>query len=116
MRLNLKRLVRILLRSIFAAALVLVLAIIVLILWANHNNRLLRRHFDQVANGMTKEQVLTLMGVPDSIGKCGELGSGVVPRGCDREYFYKPLLDIGTLAVFFDSKGRVVGKYDYVSP
>ena len=116
MRPSLKRLIRILLRSIFAAALVLLLAIFILILWANHNERLLRRHFHQIANGMTKEQVLTVMGVPDSIGKCGELGTGVVPRGCDREYFYKPGLDIGTLAVFFDSRGRVAGKYDYESP
>ena len=56
------------------------------------------------------------MGEPYSVGKCGELGRGVLPEDCHREYFYKPTLAVSTLAVFFNSKGRVVGKYDYESP
>jgi hypothetical protein len=65
---------------------------------------------------MTKEQVLAVMGVPNSIGACGELGAGAIPAGCSREYFYNARLDISTLAIFFDSNGRVVGKFDYESP
>ena len=115
MSLNLKRLTRILLRSILTAALVLIVAAVILIFWVNHEDRLLRWQFQQIANGMTKEQVLFVMGKPDSIGRCGELGA-LVPSGCVQEYFYKPKLTVSTLAVFFNSQERVVGKYDYESP
>ena len=106
---TLKRLILILSLSIATAA-------FVLFLFAYSYDTRLKRHFDGIANGMSEQQVLSVIGKPDSIGKCGEFGRGVVPHGCNREYLFKPLLDVGTWAVFFDSKGQVVGKYKYESP
>ena len=107
MRRTLKRLIVILPLSIVAA----VFAVFLLVY--SYDTRL-ERKFDRITTGMNEEQVLSVMGKPYSVGKCGELGG--VPDGCYREDFYKPLLTVSTLAVFFDSKGQVVGKYDYESP
>jgi len=105
---TLKRLVLILALSIVTAA-------VALFLYGHSCDTRLRRQFGQVTTGMSEEQALSVMGKPYSVGKCGEVGH-VPANGCYPEYLYKPLLTISTLAVFFDSKGRVVGKYDYESP
>jgi hypothetical protein len=91
-------------------------AVILVVMAAHFHDVRLKRSFHQIVKGMSKEQVLSSMGEPISIGKCGELGRAVVPNGCHEEYDYKPLFDIATFAVFIDSKGRVVGKWDYASP
>jgi hypothetical protein len=108
MKLNPKRL-------IFGLSLSIAIAAFIYFLCGHFYDIRLERHFNRVASGMSEEQILSVMGKPDSIGKCGELGG--VPDGCYREYFYKPMLPtISTWAVFFDSQGRAVGKYEYESP
>jgi hypothetical protein len=75
----------------------------------------LEDHFAQVSSGMNEQQVLSAMGKPDTVGKCGKLGG--IPDGCNREFLYDPMLPtITTWAVFFDPHGRVLGKYVYQSP
>ena len=108
MKLNPKRVILILSLSISTVAFIYLLG-------GHFYDVRLERHFDRIASGMSEEQILSVMGNPDSIGKCGELGG--VPDGCYREYLYKPMLPtISTWAVFFDSQGRAVGKYKYQSP
>jgi hypothetical protein len=75
----------------------------------------LEHKFDRVLSGMTEHQVLSVMGKPDNVGKCGELGG--IPDGCYQEYLYDEMLPtITTWAVFFNTQGRVIGKYEYQSP
>ena len=75
----------------------------------------LGRKFDRVSSGMAEHQVLSVMGKPDAVGKCGELGG--IPDGCNQEFLYDEMLPtITTWAVFFNAQGRVVGKYEYQSP
>jgi hypothetical protein len=75
----------------------------------------LEQDFGRLSNGMSEQEVQSLMGKPDSVGKCGELGG--YPDGCSKEYLYNPRLPvIENWAVFFDSRGLVLDKYDYISP
>jgi len=108
MRLKPKRLVLFLAFSIL-------LSVTIRFLYAYCYDVRLERHFDQIVSEMDEQQVLSIMGRPDSIGRCGELGG--VPGGCYREYLYEPELPtISTWAVFFNERGRLVGKYKYQSP
>ncbi len=64
---------------------------------------------------MEQQQVQSVLGKPDTIGPCGQLGG--VPDGCAKEYlYYAKLPTITTWAVFFNEQGRVVDKYRYESP
>lgn len=84
-------------------------------IYGHHYDLKLEHRFDRVSNGMNEQEVQSLMGKPDSIGKCGELGG--YPDGCSKEYLYDPRLPvIETWAVFFDSRGLVLDKYRYMSP
>ena len=75
----------------------------------------LKHNFDRVSKGMSEQEVQAVMDKPDSIGKCGKLGG--YPDGCSKEYLYNPRLPvIENWAIFFDSKGVVLDKYDYISP
>jgi hypothetical protein len=75
----------------------------------------LEHNFERVSKGMTQQEVRSVMGKPDTVGKCGELGG--YPEGYSNEYLYKPMIPaIETWAFFFDSQGRVLDKYEYQSP
>lgn len=108
MRLKARRLILILAVSIVTATLARAL-------YGHLYDVSLEHHFGQIAHGMNEARVTSIMGRPDSIGKCGELGG--MPDNCYREYLYEPKLPtFSTWAVFFDSEGRSVGKYEYQSP
>ena len=79
-------------------------------------NRNLEHAFDRVTVGMAEQQIVTVMGKPDSIGKCGELGG--IPPGCSKEYLYASSnpFTLGTWAVFVDANGHVLDKYQHSSP
>jgi len=75
----------------------------------------LEHNFDRVSKGMNEQEVQSLMGKPDSIGKCGRLGG--YPVGCKREYLYYPMHTLlATWAVFFDEHGMVLDTDVYNSP
>jgi hypothetical protein len=99
-----------------AIALLVVVAAIGTALSCYVRNRNLERAFDRVTVGMAEQQIVTVMGKPDSIGKCGELGG--IPPGCSKEYLYSSSnpLTLVTWAVFVDANGHVLDKYQYSSP
>jgi hypothetical protein len=79
------------------------------------HDSILERRFEKVARGMGQQQVRSVLGKPDSVGPCGELGG--IPDGCAREYlYYAKLPTITTWAVFFNEQGTVLDKYRYESP
>jgi len=64
---------------------------------------------------MSEREVISIMGRPKTVDKCGELGGA--PGGCTWEYLHPAKLTIAeTFAVFFDAHGRVIDKYNYESP
>lgn len=76
---------------------------------------ILEHRFERVTKGMEQQQVRSVLGEPDRIGPCGELGG--VPKGCAREYlYYAKLPTITTWAVFLDEHGTVLDTYRYESP
>jgi hypothetical protein len=92
-------------------------AILVITSWlayAAMRDRWINHRYNRVSEGMTQQQVVSVMGRPDRTGPCGELGGS--PDGCVFEYLYFPRsLTITAWAVFFDKSGNVVGRYYYVS-
>jgi hypothetical protein len=99
-----------------AIALVVLVAVLGTTLSCYVRNRNLERTFDRVTVGMAEQQIVTVMGKPDSIGKCGELGG--IPPGCSKEYLYSSSnpFTLVTWAVFLDANGHVLHKYQYASP
>jgi hypothetical protein len=101
------------LAALLAAALIVV--VLAWLLYGYLYDNRLENKFDQVSKGMSEQQVQATMGSPDKIGNCGELGG--YPSGCTKEYLYDPRLPtIETWAVFFDARGLVLDRYDYMSP
>ncbi len=102
-------------RWMFGLAIGIAAAMFAYIVYGYCFDQIRERNFDRVKNGMNEQQVLSLMGKPDSIGRCGKLGG--VPDGCYKEFLYQPVLPtISTWAIFFDSQGLSIEKYEYMSP
>jgi hypothetical protein len=103
-------------KRISVIASVVLVAAVGTVLYCYVRTRNLERTFDKVTVGMAAQQVVTVMGKPDSIGKCGELGG--IPANCSKEYLYSSPnpFTIVTWAIFVDANGRVVDKYQYSSP
>jgi len=98
--------------------LVSAVALILLCLFASCylHDSLLEQRFERVTQGMQQQQVRSVLGEPDRVGPCGEVG-GVPPAGCAREYLYYPKLPtITTWAVFLDEHGTVLDTYRFESP
>jgi hypothetical protein len=74
--------------------------------------------FTKTTNGNTEQQVITVMGRPSKVGKCGQLmPTSNFPAHCSKEYLYNdPFLLPQNWAIWFDENGRVVDKYYYSSP
>ena len=79
------------------------------------HDSLLERRFETVKEGMSEQDVLSVLGKPHSVASC----SGVVgyPNDCSREYVYFAYLPtIMSWRVFLNEHGIVVGKYRFESP
>jgi hypothetical protein len=102
-------------RSVALLAIGILVIVIAWFAYGHFYDLRLEHQFHRVASGMDEQQVLSVMGKPDTVGKCGKLGG--FPNGCDHEYLYDEMLPtITTWAVFFDAQGRVIDKYEYQSP
>jgi hypothetical protein len=79
------------------------------------HDSMLERKFPRVSKGMTEQQVVSILGRPDDVGRCGEFG-GIVER-CAQEYVYHPrqFYNIVEWVVFLDEQGIVVDTYKYMS-
>ena len=87
-------------------------------------DRLLEHRYDSIARGETEAQVLSVMGEPPKISGAPENVAwdldATVRRndvGCVKEFWYRPIFNIvdEEYTVGFDSAGRVVSKYHYIS-
>jgi hypothetical protein len=104
-----------LIRSVALIAVTFLTVVIAWFIFGYFYDFRLEHNYDWVSKGMSEQEVQSLMGKPDSIGKCGKLGG--YPDGCSKEYLYNPRLPmIENWAIFIDAKGVVLDKYDYISP
>jgi hypothetical protein len=102
-------------RSAIFTAIVLPTLVIAWYIHGHYYDLKLERNYGLVSKGMSEREVRSVMGKPDWMGKCGELGG--FPDGCSREYMYQPSLSLfGTYAIFIDAQGSVLDKYKYYSP
>jgi hypothetical protein len=51
-------------------------------------DRVMNRRFDRVGAGMLEQQIIPLMGKPDRVGACGELGGGLRPMHHNVPFVY----------------------------
>lgn len=102
----------------FGLAVLLGVAAIVLGLLRNHTRE---SSFDAVSKGMPEDQVRVLMGGPDMRREgCRDtpswLGNPIPEQRCSFEYQYDAWLEPQFWTVGFGADGRVISKYNYVSP
>ena len=88
------------------------------------SDKLLEYHYDQVAAGDDEAHVISLMGQPRKIlgapqNIAWELDATVRPNPgtCVKEFDYRPIINIvdEEYTVGFDSAGKAVSKYHYIS-
>jgi hypothetical protein len=87
--------------------------------WAWFKQRKIKAAFAQAAAYTTETDVLSALGNPWRDSKCGEVFGGSSLSGCAREIIYKsPLAPVVPeyWSFSFDSKGKLLDKYHYVSP
>lgn len=77
-------------------------------------------NFAAVADGVTQDQVIQLMGTPHNVGGCydGALAAYHLD-GCAESYIHASAwvpLNPEYPVVWFDRQKRVIGKYDFASP
>jgi hypothetical protein len=78
----------------------------------------LEKSFEQWKIGTFEAVVVTQLGKPWKIVKCGELFGGDVHEHCAKEYLYaSPYAPLKPeyWALRFDENGRMIEKYHYVS-
>lgn len=95
------------------AFLVLVLAAVAYVAYAGWRNDRTQAGFEAVTEGMSKQEVLALLGPPgwENDG-CRDLP----PAVCAAEFQYDELLMPAFWTVSFDDGNNVIHKYHYVSP
>lgn len=99
-----------------AIAVVLLVAVVGASVSCYVRDKHLEAAFNRITVGMAEQQIVSVMGKPESIGKCGALGG--IPAGCSKEYLYPSSnpFALVTWAVFVDANGHVLNKCQYASP
>ena len=109
-------------RVVVSIILILVLAPFIFLGWALWRDRRLVKGFDKVADGVTQQDVVRLMGKPRKIEKCGEFFAPVLQSEinlCASEYLYTATFAPYTpqyYIVRFDGRGHVISKVPLSSP
>jgi outer membrane protein assembly factor BamE (lipoprotein component of BamABCDE complex) len=98
------------------------LAFAILVFWiSSYSERRVYHAFEQIKIGSTRQQVVALLGVPDTVRGCGDStwwGDDLTiseknDGRCVTETRYEHFLN--TLGVGYSQDGRVVSKYHYSS-
>jgi hypothetical protein len=106
------------LRKVVTLALILSLPP-VLIGWWTIRDDLLWSRFNQIAPGMSPDQVVGIMGTPSWDDRCGAKMPTGLPAQCTREFGYSvtlPLLNPRYYLIWFGKDGRVVEADPITSP
>lgn len=87
--------------------------------WSVLRQHRLSTGFEKAKNGTSEAEIMTKLGKPWKIGKCGQMFGGDITQSCTKEYLYaSPYAPIVPeyWALRFDIKGQLIEKYRYVSP
>jgi hypothetical protein len=107
-------------RPIFLAVGICAVAAIGLVFYAAWRDSEIAGNFRLVSEGMSREEVVGLMGTPDvSRVACRDAPTWMdrrVAESCSEELQYDAKLAPTFWTVGFDSAGRAIAKYAYVSP
>jgi hypothetical protein len=103
------------------AAMLFVVVVIGCFAYTTYRNSSIERKFGLVAEGMSREEVVRLMGAPDNVRSgCRDaptwLERPVPDKVCSEELRYNALLLPEFWTIGFDATGRAIAKYGYVSP
>lgn len=90
-------------------------------LWVGRQNSLLESGFQAVTPGMSRNEVISLMGKPATeTAGCHEgltwMGQTVTGGPCGVEFRYDAHIKPVYWTVSFDRENRAMAKYEYVSP
>jgi hypothetical protein len=98
---------------------VILLVPVVAVSWCTARDHLLEAHFEKVTEGMSRDEVVHLMGKPGWEGRCGAKMPTGLPTPCANELGYSetlaPLLPRFYL-IWFGNDGRVVRTAPITSP
>ena len=86
--------------------------------YCRYRDSVIEDRFAKVVNGMTRDQVVAIMGAPTVEGRCGIYGQGWDngPPGCVRELGYSGMLAPSNFlycVVWFGPNGRVKDSFEF---
>jgi hypothetical protein len=106
-------------RKFLGLGIMCLVALAAVIIWMAYREKRLENAFAEIQLDTEKTETRARLGLPWKTGVCGQTFGGSFSPDCKEEYIYAspyaPVLP-HYWAFFFDQKGRLIDKYQYISP
>ncbi len=106
-------------RKFWGLGILCLVALAAVIIWSAYREKKLENTFTQMQPGTEKTEARARLGRPWKQTACGQAFAGGFSPDCKEEYIYAspyaPVLP-HYWAFFFDQNGRLIDKYQYISP
>jgi hypothetical protein len=106
-------------RKFLGLSIICLVALMAVIIWMTYREKRLENAFAEMKLGAEKTEARARLGQPWKAGACGQMFGGSFSPDCKEEYIYAspyaPVIPRYS-AFRFDQKGRLIDKYQYISP